>query len=153
MSVSKTESGDENRKALSLLAEQVEMYQSNHFGSYDKSVLLATFLSLPEALRSKLSRSARGLLRGSDLYYNASNFSDFCSDKTALALSFTPSHGVASLFGTVCAFKDICESYQHSLDLGKLLKLIRKFKIPHEIGDDEGEVILFNVVYRKAMRP
>lgn len=152
MSNTKLDLSPELFSKLSVLAEEVAAYQSNHYGTYPKERLVAAYLLAPEHVRQLISRSARGLFRGSDLYNNRHNFKDFCSGKTVLALSFSPNKGVASVFGEAMPYRAICESFEGSIDARRLARLLGRAKIAHSVGDDEGEVILLNVKYRQTMK-
>lgn len=137
---------------LEALVKEVEAYQDNHFGWYDKQKLYDAFTKLPEEFRMKFYRAPRGLWRGSDYYNNDHNFADYCAGKLVPALSFTNNEGVANIFGTPKKYHDICVSFDESLDTSKLAKELNRRRIDHSIGDDEGEVILMGVRYRQTMK-
>lgn len=137
---------------LEALVKEVEAYQDNHFGWYDKQKLVDAFMKLPEDVRMKFYRAPRGLWRGSDYYNSDHNFDEYCSGKTVPALSFTNNEGVANIFGAPKQYHDICVSFDESMDTSKLAKELNRRRIEHSIGDDEGEVILMGVRYRQTMK-
>lgn len=137
---------------LAALAREVEAYQSNHYGYYDKQKLVDAFKSVEEDVRDRFFRAPRSLMRGSDHYYNTSNFEEYCAGQTATALSFTANAGVAQLFGPVRTYHEICSAIEDSLDVTKFVKELRRRRIPNEVNSDEGEVILMGVQYRKSMK-
>ncbi len=139
--------------SLKRFVDQMECYQSNHYGSYNRDLLVEAYDLLPIDIKDKISRTPKGLFRGSDSYCDEKTFKTECANKTLPALSFSSNKSlVNAIYGNAKSYYDVCASYSNSIDTSKLVKLLGKLKIEHRIGDDEGEVILMNVSYLDSMK-
>lgn len=139
--------------SLARFVIEMENYQSNHYGFYNKEILVEAYNLLPIDIKDKISRTPKGLFRGGDSYCDEKTFSSECANKTSPALSFSSNKSlVNAIYGNAKSYYDICASYSDSIDTKKLIKLLGKLKIDHSIGDDEGEVILINVTYLDSMK-
>lgn len=117
---------------------EIEIYQSNHYGYYNRSVLITAYNALPSQVKIYLSPPRKIL---TNLWRGCDGLSEI------LAISFTINRKYASFFGLyVIPFGEL-KSYSALIDTGRLLKLKDKLKIDAEIGDDEGEVIVLNPVW------
>lgn len=121
--------------SLITFSKEIEKYQSNHYGLYNKSQLINTYEQLPSNIKQYLmpnKNKFNNLWRGCDGIAND------------IVISFTSNKQVASMFGLyVIPFGEI-KSYIGAIDTEKLVLLLQKFKIKNDIGDDEGEVIILN---------
>lgn len=141
------------KSALEKFIIQMECYQSNHYGSYNRELLVEAYDILPIDIKEKISRTPKGLFRGCDSYCDDKTFKTECANKTLPALSFSTNKSlVNTIYGNAKSYYDICGSYSNSIDTSKLIKLLKKLKIDHCIGDDEGEVILMNISYLNSMK-
>lgn len=125
----------------SFLAE-IETYQSNHYGYYDRSRLVNAYRSLPEEIKRYLSPK-KSLLQM--LWRGCDGLSE------TRAISFTTSASNASIFGVyVIPFKELV-NYEGLIDTEKARKLSEKIKSEHEVGDDEGEVIVIHPTWNPKL--
>ncbi len=114
--------------------QEVEEYQSNHYGAYNRKRLVAAYNNLPLEVKQFLTPKSDRL---NQLYRGA----DGLSPKPAISFS---NMNVAPLFGAfVIPFREL-KTYDGLIDTEKVYKLLTLFKMNYDIGDDEGEVIVIN---------
>jgi len=119
--------------------EEMEIYQSNHYGSYNRLRLVRAYEKLPPNFKKEIyPTKVSDLARGADgLSYKP-------------AMSFTASKW-ASFYGVyTIPFHEI-ESYTGLIDTSRLVKYIQKNKISADIGDDESEVVVIEPVWKKGL--
>lgn len=114
--------------------QEVETYQSNHYGAYNRLRLVAAYNALPDEVKKFLKPKSDRL---NQLYRGA----DGLSPKPAISFS---NLNTAKLFGTfIIPFREL-KTYSGLIDTEKVYKLLTTFKMNYDIGDDEGEVIVLN---------
>ncbi len=124
-------------KNLNRFFNELEIYQSNHMGAYNRGGLVSAFLQLPEEIKKELlPRTTNGLFRGAD----------GLTEKPALSFS---NHNTASIFGTYVIPFNLLQSYLGLISTSKAYRINKKYKLGFEIGDDEGEVIVLKPVWKQ----
>lgn len=110
----------------------LEMYQSNHYGSYDRTILLDAYIKLPDEIKNKIAYIKKNIFRGCDgLSYRA-------------VMSFTSNERYAKTFGTFVLPLSQLQSYLALVDTAKITKVSKAMKVESNVGDDEGEVLVFD---------
>ena len=119
---------------------ELETYQSNHYGYYNRDGLVMAYKALPDGIKKYLLPVNRyKLWRGCD------------GLSETRAVSFSTNKGIAHLFGVyVIPFSEL-ESYDGLIDTEKAGKLKRRLKLDFSISDDEGEVIVFAPKWRATL--
>ena len=127
-------------KPISAFLEQLEIYQSNHYGHYDRSFLVNAYENLnPGIKKYLLPKQTKSLWRGCD------------GLSETRAISFTTNKGIAYLFGAyVIPFTEL-KSYSGLIDTAQAQKLIDRLGLKFHVGDDEGEVIVIKPVWNKSL--
>lgn len=121
---------------------QIETYQSNHFGYYDRSELLIAHRNLPESIKYYLSPPKPIL---SKLWRGCDGISEH------RAISFTTNKGYASTFGAYTIPFSELKSFTGLIATDKLLRLCNRIKMQSNVGDDEGEVIVLTPVWKDGI--
>ena len=128
--------GEVNNEVLTDFVNQVEAYQSNHYGTYNRDNLVESYLKLPDSIKEKIKPiTTKNLFRGSD----------GLSQKSAI--SFTKNEGYSKMFGVYSFPFKVVEENKGLIDTKRLSALLDKMRISHEIGDDEGEVIVIEPIF------
>lgn len=124
---------------------EIENYQSNHYGNYNRMNLINAYDKLSNEIKKYIVPSKKrliGLWRGCD------------GLSETLTISFTSNKGYAGTFGTYnIPFKEL-KTYKGLIDTEKVLKLsntLAKYKDMPTIGDDEGEVIVLNPIWKETL--
>jgi hypothetical protein len=119
-------------KPIQKFLEELQDYQSNHFGYYPRDLLVAAYKNLPAGIKTYLrpkDAKIKKLWRGCD------------GLSETRAISFTTNKGIAHLFGAyVIPFTELA-SYEGLIDTEQARKLTRRLGYDFSISDDEGEVI------------
>lgn len=124
--------------------DEMALYQTNNYGSYPKINLVRAYNNIPEKIKKYLTppiKKLKNLWRGAD----------DITEKNAI--SFTDNYDYAKFFGHyVIPFHEL-HSYSGIIDSGKALKLAEKLKVSEDIpiGDDEGEVIVLNPIWKRTL--
>lgn len=124
---------------LTMFLTEIENYQSNHHGSYDRNRLVIAHRNLPQNLKDEFEPdNTNYLFRGADgtSYRSAISFSD---------------KNTATVFGTYAIpFKEL-KSYKGIFDTHKVVAYIEAHGINADVGDDEGEVVVVAPVWRSGI--
>jgi hypothetical protein len=130
------------KQAIQNFVHEVEIYQSNHYGYYDRNALVQNYDVLPDAAKKYLtppSTQLKSLWRGCD------------GISETRAISFTSNQGYAGTFGIFNLPFSELKSYSALISTDRLLKLASRLKLHSEVGDDEGEVIVLNPVWKATL--
>lgn len=123
---------EEERIAFGNFITNLENYQSNHYGTYDRQILLDSYINLPDTIKKKIANTKKDIYRGADgLSYRA-------------VVSFTTNKKYAETFGTYLLPLSLLSSYVGMTNTDKIVKLAKSMKIKSNIGDDEGEILVFD---------
>lgn len=146
---------DIRAKIIAPFAELMERYQSNGSGSYDAKWLRDAYFKLPSWFRSATStrfvKSTKNLYRGSDSH-TPENF-NFLAGKLTHVASFTDNKSVAEfVYGPALSLRVLAESFGAIMSVAKAVKIFNRLRIPHSVGDDEGEYLVFDLRYRNEIR-
>ncbi len=128
--------------------EWVEAYQSNHYGNFDSQGFRDAYFRLPAEIREIFRYNKRGFLYRGDEFYREDLYQEYRAGKHFPALSFSPNKGVAEHFGDVRKFGQIVKDYKGQVDTDNLVRWCNKNRFEHDIGDDEGEVIMVDVTLK-----
>jgi len=133
--------------------QELARYQSNHYGTYNSSVLRDEYLKLPEDFRKmmRLPKSQyKNCFRGDDGKTQKAVSSFVCNPNVEKARRNASFYGVNvfSLLKDVYSLSDTMV-----VDFKRLAKYFGKkiaYKIMDEygIGDDENEVLVFDIVFK-----
>lgn len=126
----------ENIKKLN---DEIETYQSNHFGYYNRSELINAYNSIPSEIKTFLIPSRKKL---KNLWRGCDGLSE---DRV---ISFTTNKGYASIFGVYTIPFHELEKYSALIDTEKFRKLALKLHINSDVGDDEDEVLVINPIWK-----
>ncbi len=129
------------REAVARFMEEVAWYQSNHYGSYDTTALFDAYVALPDDAKAFITvKRAKPLFRG-------------CDGVSPKAVSsFTTNPKVAEVFGAfVIPFTEV-QSHQGIISTDRIYKLMNKFKLDYQIGDDEGEFLVMKVEWKEGLK-
>lgn len=122
--------------------EEIEAYQSNHYGYYPRDLLVKAYQNLPQGIKKYLmppQDKVKRLWRGCD------------GLSETRAISFTTNRGIAHLYGAyVIPFSELT-SYLGLIDTEKASKLNDRLGYKFNIGDDEGEVIVIQAVWNPKL--
>jgi hypothetical protein len=125
--------------------KEIEIYQSNHYGAYNRNDLVNVYNKLPDKIRKILyPKSTKNLFRGTDGISNKP------------AISFTDNRNNALLYGTFALPFSLLEKYNGLIDTGNILKskiftnIIKKYNL--EIGDDENEIIVISPKWKEGIK-
>ena len=117
---------------------ELETYQSNHYGMYNKQQLIIAYDNLPDKIKSAITpKSLKNLYRGCDGLSNVT------------AISFTNNKGYADTFGAYTIPFTELALYAMVISTDKCRKMANKLKLDVDIGDDEGEVIVLAPIWKK----
>ena len=120
--------------------ENIEYYQSNHLDTYNRNELVISYNNLPEEIKILIKpNTTKYLYRGADGLDNKQ------------AISFTKNKSYADTFGIYTIPITELNSYTGLIDTQKLVRFLNKNKFDHDIGDDEGEVIVLNPTYKNNL--
>jgi len=123
--------------------DEVEIYQSNHYGAYNRNRLSRAYHVLPDYFKKTIAPNPmliKKLWRGADGIVN--NYG---------AISFTDKRSNAAFYGTFAFPFSELQSYGGLIDTHKVVLFATKYKIPVEIGDDENEVIVIDPVWKPGL--
>lgn len=127
-------------KEINVFVDSVEDYQSNHYSTYDRNLLVNSYRDLPTWFKVAIKpNTVRNLYRGCD------------GILPKAAISFTNNKGYADTFGTYTIPFSELKQYSGLIDTGKLIMVLRKLNINSEIGDDENEVIVLNPIFKDTL--
>ena len=130
------------QNSISKFLGEVEHYQSNHYGFYNRVALVNAYHNLPIGLKNYLTPDSKRIDR---LWRGCDGLSE------TRAISFTTNKGVAHLFGAyVIPFGEL-KKYNGAIDTEKSQRLNHKLGYEFSIGDDEGEVIVVNPVWNQNL--
>lgn len=122
--------------------EELQTYQSNHYGYYPRDLLVQAYKDLPQGIKKYIAPSPekiRKLWRGCD------------GLSETRAVSFTTNNGIAHLFGAyVIPFTEIA-SFAGLIDTEKASKLSKRLGYDFSISDDEGEVIAIEIKWHSYL--
>lgn len=126
----------DNNKDIIKFIGYLEHYQSNHYNTFNRKLLVDSYNNLPERIKKIInSTDIDNLYRGLDgLSYKS-------------AISFTNNKDYADTFGVYTVPFTELKEYSGLIDTQKLVKFLDKNRINHDIGDDEGEVIVLNPIF------
>jgi hypothetical protein len=129
-----------NDDKITKFVDYMEGYQSNHYGNFNTDMLVNSYNDLPKNIKRIISpNSTNNLFRGTDgLSYKS-------------GISFTKNKGYADTFGVYTIPFTELKDYIGLIDTEKLVNFLDKNGINHGIGDDEGEVIVLNPVFKKRL--
>lgn len=117
--------------------EEVESYQRNHYGTYDRQRFVEAYSLLSNEVRAFLKPPTNilpKLWRGCD--------SAPLGEEEKKVISFSPNKGLAHLFGYyVIPFKELI-AYGALISSEKCVILAERLFKDINIGDDEGEVFV-----------
>lgn len=134
--------GMDNIETIKKFLAELETYQSNHFGYYDRDQMVNAYQSLPTDIKTFLAPK-KNLLQM--LWRGCDGLSE------VRAISFTTSASNASIFGAyVIPFKELI-NYDGLIDTEKARMLSEKIKSGSDIGDDEGEVIVIHPIWNPQL--
>ena len=127
-----------NNDVLKNFTNQVEAYQSNHYGTFNRDNLVESYHKLPDSIKEKIKPiTTKNLFRGSDgISYKS-------------AISFTKNEDYAKMFGVYVFPFQVVKDNKGLIDTKRLSALLSKMRITNEIGDDEGEVIVIEPIFSK----
>ena len=127
-----------NKKLILDFVNQVERYQSNHYGLFNRNNLVESYHKLPDSIKEKIKPiTTKNLFRGAD------------GTTYKSAISFSKNQDYAKMFGTYAfPFKEVKEN-KGLIDTKRLGALLDKMRILNEINDDEGEVIVIEPIFSK----
>jgi hypothetical protein len=130
--------GEVNKKLILDFVNQVEAYQSNHYGTFNRDNLVESYHKLPDSIKEKIKPiTTKNLFRGSDgISYKS-------------AISFTKNQDYAKMFGVYAFPFKVVKENKGLIDTKRLSALLSKMRIANEIGDDEGEVIVIEPIFSK----
>ena len=127
-----------NNDVLKNFVNQVEAYQSNHYGTFNRDNLVESYHKLPDSIKEKIKPiSTKNLFRGAD------------GTSYKSAISFTKNQDYAKMFGTYTFPFKVVKENKGLIDTKRLSALLSKMRIANEIGDDEGEVIVIEPIFSK----
>jgi rubrerythrin len=127
-----------NNDVLKKFVNQVEAYQSNHYGTFNRDNLVESYHKLPDSIKEKIQPiTTKNLFRGAD------------GTSYKSAISFTKNQDYAKMFGTYAFPFKVVKENKGLIDTKRLGALLRKMRIANEIGDDEGEVIVIEPIFSK----
>lgn len=127
---------------FNLFLEEMADYQSNHYDTYNRSLLVEAYNNLPDNIKAFISTNRiGGLYRGCD---GAGN-----PEKPAI--SFTKEEKFARFFGTFAVPSSEIQLYLAAIRSDRVSLLSHKIKSQYEIGDDEGEIIILGVVWKSGI--
>ncbi len=127
-----------NNDVLKNFVNQVEAYQSNHYGTFNRDNLVESYHKLPDSIKEKIKPiSTKNLFRGAD------------GTSYKSAISFTKNQDYAKMFGAYAFPFNIVKENKGLIDTKRLSALLSKMRIANEIGDDEGEVIVIEPIFSK----
>jgi hypothetical protein len=133
--------GEVDKSVLKDFSNNIEAYQSNHYGSFNRDKLVEIYMSLPISVKQKIQPpSTKNLFRGADGF-----------DSKKSAISFTKNKDYAKFFGAYTIPFSVIEKYEGLIDTRKLSNYLYDLGIQNEIGDDEGEVIVINPIFKKDL--
>lgn len=130
-----------NEKSLIIeFIDDIEHYQSNHYGSYNRDYLVNSYHELPDNIKKIIKPSnTNNLYRGADgLSYKS-------------AISFTDNKEYAKIFGYYLISFSALKKYDGLISTSKLVEFLDENEFEHDIGDDEGEVIVINPTYKSEI--
>ena len=130
--------GEVNKKLILDFVNQVEAYQSNHYGTFNRDNLVESYHKLPDSIKEKIKPiTTKNLFRGADgISYKS-------------AISFTKNQDYAKMFGAYAFPFKVVKENKGLIDTKRLSALLSKMRIANEIGDDEGEVIVIEPIFSK----
>jgi hypothetical protein len=121
--------------------EQVEIYQSNHYGGYNRNLLAKRYGQLPDYFKKQISpKKSYAYWRGAD---------GISGDYGAI--SFTDRRANAGFYGHYTIPFSELHSFTGVIDTGKLRAFIDKYKIDSDVGDDENEIIVIDPVWKPGL--
>jgi hypothetical protein len=129
-------------KTIYKFLEELQTYQSNHYGYYPRDLLVQAYHNLPKGIKTYLTptdNKRRKLWRGCD------------GLSETRAVSFTTNKGIAHLFGAYVIPFTMVSSYLGLIDTEAARKLNRKLGYGFEISDDEGEVLAINIQWHPSL--
>lgn len=119
--------------------DEVERYQSNHYGSYNRNRLSKAYHGLPDYFKQSIMPK-----KVSNLYRGADGVSGDYG-----AISFTDNRNNAFFYGIYAIPFHELQSYDGLIDTHKIVQFITKYKIQSDVSDDENEVIVINPVWKE----
>ena len=130
--------GEVNKKLILDFVNQVEAYQSNHYGTFNRDNLVESYHKLPDSIKEKIKPiTTKNLFRGADgISYKS-------------AISFTKNQDYAKMFGAYAFPFKVVKENKGLIDTKRLSALLNKMRIANEIGDDEGEIIVIEPIFSK----
>jgi hypothetical protein len=127
-----------NNDVLKNFVNQVEAYQSNHYGTFNRDNLVESYHKLPDSIKEKIKPiTTKNLFRGSD------------GTSYKSAISFAKNQDYAKMFGAYAFPFKVVKENKGLIDTKRLSALLNKMRIANEIGDDEGEVIVIEPIFSK----
>jgi len=127
---------------IATFLRELATYQSNHYGYYDRSVLVNAYDNLPVGIKKYLTPNEKHLKR---LWRGCDGLSEM------RAISFTTNRGIAHLFGAyVIPFSELI-SYGGLISTEMARKLNKRLGFDLGIGDDEGEVVIIRPQWNKDL--
>jgi hypothetical protein len=130
--------GEVNKKLILDFVNQVEAYQSNHYGTFNRDNLVKSYHKLPDSIKEKIKPiTTKNLFRGAD------------GTSYKSAISFAKNQDYAKMFGAYAFPFKVVKENKGLIDTKRLSALLNKMRILNEIGDDEGEVIVIEPIFSK----
>lgn len=126
-------------KQINQFLKELEHYQSNHYGSYDRGKLVQAYQNLPQEFKNSIQPDTlKNLYRGCDgLSYRE-------------AISFTNKNWSAFYGHYSIPFEEL-ESYDGLIDTVKVVNYLEENNLEYEIGDDEGEIIVIEPKWKSNL--
>lgn len=117
--------------------QELEEYQSNHYGNYNRQELVDAYRQLPMTIKKYLAaKNLQNLYRGCD----------GLTEKPAI--SFTDKKSNAFIYGSFAIPFSMVKSYDAAISSEKACELNEKINTDLSIGDDENEVIVLNAKWK-----
>ena len=131
-----------NMNTISKFMEELETYQSNHYGYYDRNSLVNAYNNLPQGIKKYLNPKESKLKL---LWRGCDGLSE------TRAVSFTSNRGIAHLFGVyVIPFKEL-KGYTGLISSEQARKLNHRLGLKFSIADDEGEVVVIQPFWNEDL--
>ena len=96
------EGGEVDKNVMKEFANNIEEYQSNNYGMFNRDKLVESYLKLPDSIKKKIEpKSTKDLFRGADSF-----------DSKKSAISFSKTKDYASFFGAYTIPFDVIRKHE-----------------------------------------
>jgi hypothetical protein len=120
--------------------DEIEQYQSNHYGSYNRYRLVKAYRALPDYFKKAISPTR---------YKNYWRGADGVTD--SVAISFTDKRANAGFYGHYAIPISELQSWTGMIDTHRLRVFIDRYKIRTDVGDDENEIVVIEPVWKPGI--